>query len=141
MHWLDELPGRLPESIRGPLRGFPTLQDAWQGCPHGPWLLRLAHAGTQDPLVRGDLHDLARDLAADVQGVLDKHPSTGEGDPIALALDWVALEVRAAGDGHGPEATGHRAAARPMEAFDAAVTDWHKKLARMIRERFPAPPG
>src|SRR4051812_44327708 len=139
MHWLDDLPRKLPESMKEQLRGFATLQTAWDGCPHGPWLMRIAHAATHDRNARSDVHDLAMELAVDIQGELDAHQAQAKedaSDPTALALEYLVLELRAAADGDGPELTKHRATARPMQDFDATLDRWRKQVAIKVRARF-----
>jgi hypothetical protein len=141
MHWLDELPRKLPDQMREQLRGYPDIGAAWSMCSHGPWLFRLGIAATHDRNARADLHDLAMELAVDVQGALDAHESKGTSDPVALALDFLISELRAAADGDGPELFDQRSKARPAATFDETVSQWRKKIADAVRERFPSPPG
>jgi hypothetical protein len=143
VHWLDSLEGPLAEPIKERLRGYPDIQAAWNMLPHGPWLLRLGFAAKRDRTTRADLRDLANEIASETQADMENYVSLvgdKDRDSVALAYEYLVMELAAAGEGRGPDLTEHRASASSMKDFDATLDDLYKKTAGRIRARMPNAP-
>jgi hypothetical protein len=139
-HWTDGL-RNLPEDARGYFACFALVQNAWNACLNGSWMLRLAFELAPDEDARRQIQAVAMDVMKELKDRIDPHLSarSRDSDPVRVAYEDAKTELR----------TLMSAAARatieedvPEEArpvYDQSLKELRRMSAEMVRARLPSP--
>jgi hypothetical protein len=150
-HWTDGLEN-LPEDARGYFACFALVQNAWNACLNGSWMLRLALELAPDEDARGQIRDVATDVTRELKEKIDPHLSARSrgSDPVRLAYEDAKTELRTSMDGGGAGSGGEGSEAggatlgesvpeedRPV--YEQSLKEIRRMSADLVRGRLPSP--
>lgn len=139
-HWTDGL-SNLPEEARGYFACFALIQNAWNACLNGSWMLRLALELAPDEGSRAHVRDVATDVTRELGETLEPHiqARTWAGDPVKLAYEDAKTELRlTVGPLDLPVLSG--AVGEPdRPLYDRSIKEIRRLVADLVRARLPSP--
>ena len=139
-HWTDGLTN-LPEDARGYFACFALVQNAWNACLNGSWMLRLALELAPDEDVRGQIRDVASDVTKELKERIDPHVSARSrgGDPVRLAYEDAKTELRMSMGGPSEVALGEGVPEEDRPVYAQSLKELRRMSADLVRAKLPTP--
>lgn len=137
-HWTDGL-RNLPEDARGYFACFALVQNAWNACLNGSWMLRLAFELAPDEDARRQIQSVATDVMKELKDRIDPHLSarSRDSDPVRLAYEDAKRELRTS---MGPAAGPTLEESGPEEdVYYQSLKELRRMSAELVRARLPSP--
>lgn len=139
-HWTDGLQN-LPEDARGYFACFALVQNAWNACLNGSWMLRLALELATDEGARGHVRDVATDVTRELKERIDPHLSarSRESDPVRLAYEDAKTELRRSMVPHSDPAPGGPVSDDEHLVYERSLKELRRMSADLVRARLSSP--
>ncbi|NUQ77732.1 MAG: hypothetical protein HUU21_29705 [Polyangiaceae bacterium] len=139
-HWTDGLTN-LPEDARGYFACFALVQNAWNACLNGSWMLRLALELAPDEDVRGQIRDVASEVTKELKEKLDPHLSgrSRERDPVRIAYEDAKSELRMSMGAPGGISNEGSVPEEEQPVYDQSLKELRRMSADLVRAKLPTP--
>lgn len=139
-HWTDGLT-TLPEDARGYFACFALIQNAWNACLNGSWMLRLALALAPDEFAREQVQSAAANVVESLRDKLEPHlaPRSGSLDPVWLAFEDAKAELRQAVGTRDTPYLNASISNEDHEVYEQSLKEIRKLSAELVRSFLPSP--
>lgn len=139
-HWTDGLTN-LPEDARGYFACFALIQNAWNACLNGSWMLRLAFALAPDAPARLEIQSAAANVIESLRDKLEPHlaPRSGSRDPVWMAFEDAKTELRKAVGAYEAPFFFGSLAGDDLNVYEQSLKEIRKLSAELVRAYLPSP--
>jgi hypothetical protein len=139
-HWTDGLEN-LPEDARGYFACFALVQNAWNACLNGSWMLRLALELAPDEDGRGQIRDVASDVTRELKEKIDPHLTARSpgSDPVRIAYEDAKTELRTSMGAPGGAALGGSVPEEDRPKYNQSLKELRRMSADLVRAKLPSP--
>jgi hypothetical protein len=140
-HWTDGL-SNLPDDARGYFACFALIQNAWNACLNGSWMLRLALELAPDESSRTVVREVATQVTGELAKKLEPHMSSrsgGEADPVKLAYEDAKTELQLTLGALDLPVLGGSVTEPDRPLYDRSLKEIRRLCADLVRARLPSP--
>lgn len=139
-HWTDGLTN-LPEEARGYFACFALIQNAWNACLNGSWMLRLAFALAPDAPAREEIQGAAANVIEALRDKLEPYlaPRSGSRDPVWIAFEDVKTELRKAVGAYEVPFLYGAVVGDDQEVYGQSLKEIRRLSAELVRSYLPSP--